>query len=153
MAGCPTVSNHYLKSSTNINLTSVRSIGIPLVAISHTLASNQWNTFENDISKHLFKSSRCKWVNANNVAIATIRLWFWCRTVCVKCSSTNRLPAQSAPGTAAGMQVSPPHDDVIKWKHFSRYWPFVRGIHRSRWIPRTKASDAELWCFLWSAPE
>ena len=29
------------------------------------------------------------------------------------------------------------HDDVIKWKHFMRYWPFVR----------TKASDAELWCF------
>ena len=22
-----------------------------------------------------------------------------------------------------------------------------------RWIPGTKASDAELWCFLWSAPE
>ena len=22
-----------------------------------------------------------------------------------------------------------------------------------RWIPRTKASDAVLWCFLWSAPE
>ena len=21
---------------------------------------------------------------------------------------------------------------VIKWKHFTRYWPFVRGIHRSR---------------------
>ena len=23
------------------------------------------------------------------------------------------------------------HDDVIKWQHFPRYWPFVRGIHRS----------------------
>ena len=23
------------------------------------------------------------------------------------------------------------HDDVIKWRHFPRYWPFVRGIHRS----------------------
>ena len=23
------------------------------------------------------------------------------------------------------------HDDVIKWKHFPRNWPFVRGIHRS----------------------
>ena len=23
------------------------------------------------------------------------------------------------------------HDNVIKWKHFPRYWPFVRGIHRS----------------------
>ena len=24
------------------------------------------------------------------------------------------------------------HDDVIEWKHFQRYWPFVRGIH---WSP------------------
>ena len=23
------------------------------------------------------------------------------------------------------------YDDVIIWKHFPRYWPFVRGIHRS----------------------
>ena len=37
-------------------------------------------------------------------------------------------------------------DDVIKWKHFPRYWSFVRGIHW--WIPLTNASDAELWCFL-----
>ena len=24
------------------------------------------------------------------------------------------------------------HDDVINWKHFPRYWPLERGIHRSR---------------------
>ena len=24
------------------------------------------------------------------------------------------------------------HDDIIKWKHFPRYWSFVRGIH---WSP------------------
>ena len=30
------------------------------------------------------------------------------------------------------MKISPKwHDDVIKWKHFPRYWPFARGIHRS----------------------
>ena len=23
------------------------------------------------------------------------------------------------------------HDDLIIWKHFPRYWPFVRGIHLS----------------------
>ena len=23
------------------------------------------------------------------------------------------------------------HDNVITWKHFPRYWPYVRGIHRS----------------------
>ena len=28
-------------------------------------------------------------------------------------------------------QTSWLHDDVIKWKHFPRNWPFVRGIHRS----------------------
>ena len=22
------------------------------------------------------------------------------------------------------------HDDVIEWKNFPRYWPFVRGMHR-----------------------
>ena len=31
------------------------------------------------------------------------------------------------------------HDDIIKWKHFPR----------PRWLPRTKASDTGLWCFLW----
>ena len=29
------------------------------------------------------------------------------------------------------VQVFSLHDDVIKWKHFPRYWPFVRGIHWS----------------------
>ena len=28
------------------------------------------------------------------------------------------------------MAQDPTHDDVIKWQHFPRYWPFVRGIHR-----------------------
>ena len=27
--------------------------------------------------------------------------------------------------------TSTDHDDVIKWKPFPRYWPFLRGIHRS----------------------
>ena len=26
-------------------------------------------------------------------------------------------------------EIANTHDDVIKWKHFPRYWPFVRGIH------------------------
>ena len=29
-----------------------------------------------------------------------------------------------------GKRIGAKHDDVIKWKHFLRYWPFVRGIHR-----------------------
>ena len=29
------------------------------------------------------------------------------------------------------MRVILNHGDVMKWKHFPRYWSFVRGIHRS----------------------
>ena len=30
---------------------------------------------------------------------------------------------------------------------------FCGEFNGDRWIPRTKASDAALWCFLWSAPD
>ena len=36
---------------------------------------------------------------------------------------------KSKPHNPAADDLS--HDDVTKWKHFPRYWPFVRGIHRS----------------------
>ena len=34
-------------------------------------------------------------------------------------------------GVADLMETFTHHDDVIKWNHFPRYRPFVRGIHRS----------------------
>ena len=34
------------------------------------------------------------------------------------------------------------HDDIIKWKHFPHYWPFVRGIHRSL----VNSPHKEEWC-------
>ena len=44
------------------------------------------------------------------------------------------------------------HDDAIKWKYFPRYWPFVRGIHPSRWIPLTKWRGALMFSLIcaWS---
>ena len=44
------------------------------------------------------------------------------------------------------------HDDVIKWKHFPRYWPFVRGIHRVPLNSPHKDQWRGVLCFLWSAP-
>ena len=32
------------------------------------------------------------------------------------------------------------HDDVIKWKHFPRCWPFVRGIH---WSPENSSHKGQ----------
>ena len=34
------------------------------------------------------------------------------------------------------------HDDVIKWKHFPRYWPIVWGIHRSP----VNSPHKDQWC-------
>ena len=43
-------------------------------------------------------------------------------------------------------------NDVIKWKHFRVTGHLCREFTSHRWITRTKANNAELWCFLWSAP-
>ena len=43
------------------------------------------------------------------------------------------------------------------WRHqmeaFLCYWPLCGEFTGHRWIPRTKASDRELWCFLLSTPD
>ena len=67
----------------------------------------------------------------------------------------NEVPAEELEGAYANGEVIVQHihDVVIKWKHFPRYWPLCGEFADNRWIPFTKASDAELWYFLWSAPE
>ena len=40
------------------------------------------------------------------------------------------------------------HDDVIKWKHFPRSWPFVKGIHWSPVVPLT--NDNRFGALIWS---
>ena len=46
------------------------------------------------------------------------------------------------------------HDDFIKWKNkIDAAGHLCVEFPGGRWIPCTKASDTELWCFLWSAPE
>ena len=37
------------------------------------------------------------------------------------------------------------HDDVMAWKHFLRYWPFVRGIQRSP--VNFPHKGPVMWCF------
>ena len=65
----------------------------------------------------------------------------------------NQLNILMGVGWISSHAVNYIQDDVIKWKHFPRYWQFVREFTGPRWIPHTKVSDAELWCFLWCASE
>ena len=56
---------------------------------------------------------------------------YWCQT---DACHSRRVPGQDpnwkAPWWRQDRETLD-HDDVIKWKQFPRYWPFVRGIHRS----------------------
>ena len=45
-------------------------------------------------------------------------------------------------------------EDVIKWKTFSSVTgPLCGEFTGDRWIPHTKASEANLWCFPWCTHE
>ena len=75
------------------------------------------------------------------------RLWLWSRV------QSRENPHQIFSKRQIG--ITAPwihHGDVIKWKLFFRYWPLVREYTGLRWIPLTVASDAMLWCFVWSVP-
>ena len=52
--------------------------------------------------------------------------------------------------------ISPHSSDMVTSSNrniFRFTDPLCGEFTGHRWIPLTKASDAELWCFLWSAPE
>ena len=57
--------------------------------------------------------------------------WVRMRPCMKACSVPWDEPDCAGPDEVAGlklMEVNQNHDDVIKWKHFPCYWPFVRGI-------------------------
>ena len=64
----------------------------------------------------------------------------WHRKRCFKHSSRHALCDELVLTHAS-------HDDVIKWKHFRVTGPLCGEFTGPRWIPHTKASDAELWFF------
>ena len=58
------------------------------------------------------------------LAMSVSMLYLYFDSNCIKFISKSSIGNESS-------VVHVGHDDVIKWKHFPRYWPFVRGIHRS----------------------
>ena len=65
-------------------------------------------------------------VTRSHVSSVPIQLGYWSS----RCGQHNA-DWTNVGGWYAKLKYTWYHDDVIKWKHFSRYWPFVRGIHRS----------------------
>ena len=55
----------------------------------------------------------------------------WAHKLFAKWSSADNTIKTTVDIQRAFDQMAACHDDVIKWKYFPRYWPFVREIHRS----------------------
>ena len=87
-----------------------------------------------------------KWISLNQYDLIQkdfieVKVWY-CRHIVQWDNETENLSRwricgctgtdnKMTPNEDKAVNHRPAHDDVIKWKHFPRYWPFVRGIHRS----------------------
>ena len=85
---------------------------------NHRTRARQWC-----ISLSLTVSGVVLWSNSAAPTVAPVKLFF-----SSKWSHVLHLPIFVITDSLALGHV---HDDAIKWKHFPRYWPFLRGIHRS----------------------
>ena len=78
--------------------------------VQHSTALQQWQRLKLD---HIFNP------------------FLWRHTTCASYgeSAVSRMGGDE--GVMMWLNWVPFHDDIIKWKHFPHYWPFVWGIHQS----------------------
>ena len=72
-------------------------------------------------------------------------------------TSENKLHFEKLSSYLRGGELKWIHDDVIKWKHFPHYWPFVQGIqgspvnspHKGQWRGALMFSLICVWINGW----
>ena len=70
-----------------------------------------------------------RWHRKNNNDNRMELMGLICYADGLTCGVTDRsMSAES--GALTGDTIWSKHDDVVRWKHSPRYWPFVRVIHR-----------------------
>ena len=96
---------------------------------------------------HLFVTEMCTCTHSlTKWCTAGYGIWDWCIM-----GFAQQVYCTTVQSRSIGTWHFTGHDDVIKWKHFPRYWPFVRGIHRwpvnspHKW-PVTRSFDVPLIC-------
>ena len=111
----------YLAYIVNYSKTSVQAIiDMFITMISHELQSAPTKQKLGCLFKSVFRLTGNGTQNVHFWSFMEMILrWFPSRGT----SNTEKFPHHNV--------TTIDHDDVIKWKHFPRYWLFVRGIHRS----------------------
>ena len=119
------VRSHYLNQCYNIVNSTIRN----KLQWNNNRNSNsfiQENAFQNVLCEMAAILSRLQYVQlkSREILFAHNLPIVW-TLVCTEHGSV------TAVTSIAAAIFRPYHDDVIKWKHFPRNWPFVREIHRS----------------------
>ena len=133
------------------------SIFLRLSLISYNFLFTRWRHSKWRIKSHVISRYSCCWYSSSRLRLgrslisgiwkivcrrkvtsSTETLWseWWWTLALIEVFVQLENPARSngCTDTSNFFKIQSNlclHDDVIKWKHFPRYWPFVRGIHRS----------------------
>ena len=125
-----------LRFNYDVTVIEVKLIKYPFVAAHHRLrGSNQrgiimlWHPSYMCRYFSIFQDviDICVGLSSASLSVLAFIRWSW--TSSCKTKFTSHRPLQMWKYGLSGVRGV--HDDLIKWKHFLCYWPFVRGIHRS----------------------
>ena len=111
--------SHYLNQCRNIvNFTDRNKLQWNVN--QYTYIFSQENTFENAICEMAAILSRSQCIKCRHLSCGKRNIF----------SSTECTPNNLRNRSKLWPEIWCKYDDVIKWKHFPRYRPFVRGIHQ-----------------------
>ena len=110
------------------------------LATKNVLIARHFNTFWTDLHQHLTNVALIKVSSVDKMFLNCVNEGVYSVVWSINfrgldCTLNHQhcfyvLPYLTLPKIVL-IQLSTNHDDVIKLKHFPRYWPVVRGIHRS----------------------
>ena len=100
------------------------------ILFSTSMNSNFLNIIHRQINKFLFQEHTAEVLLSLTMIACGISMFRYILRI-LRSSNNDSTIRNSEKSVEKGRQVSSLLDDVIKWKHFPRHLPFVRGIHRS----------------------
>ena len=133
----------------SVNITKIKTLKR---TVSITLGHTTCGTFPAHVSLIMVK-----WLSISSIYAYACMSLIWCRLNAVRLRGKGKLEKvdNNRGKDLATRVLRTSHDDVIKINgNIFRVAGYLCGEFTGhRWILRTKASNAELWCFLSPAPE
>ena len=128
------------------------STNIPKSSDAHTIKSNQIESGKSSLFLHLHEKNKdntniLRYINKNITTQSSTKATYG-QIAGTARDLTRLMGSKSVNCTTLDHMIASSNGSI-----FGVTGPLCREFTGYQWITLTKASDAELWCFLWSAPE